>query len=189
MALNSKLPDDIIIINDIIYIAEYKTSNKQYFNKIKKYGIENTFPKYYAQICCYMGMSGIHNTFFYVVCKDNDDRHFETFSFDDEAECNYDMCISKAESIIWAQAPPLRIWENESWYQCKICEYKNLCYGNEKYLRNCRTCVYSEPYKLINNNKKSTWYCGKLRDLLTTKVQKVMYCELGNYNFYEPIEK
>lgn len=51
--------------------------------------------------------------------------------------------LKKAETIIAAERPPLRLSDNPAWYQCKWCDYHTLCHGQAMPAVNCRTCAHS----------------------------------------------
>lgn len=51
--------------------------------------------------------------------------------------------LKKAEDIITAERPPLKISETPAWYQCKFCDHTALCHGQAMPAVNCRTCAHS----------------------------------------------
>lgn len=51
--------------------------------------------------------------------------------------------VQKAQTIITADRPPLKISETPAWYQCKFCDHADLCHGTALPHVNCRTCAHS----------------------------------------------
>lgn len=51
--------------------------------------------------------------------------------------------LAKAESIITADRPPLKLRDDPSYYLCKFCDHSALCHGNAIPNVNCRTCAHS----------------------------------------------
>jgi len=68
--------------------------------------------------------------------------------------------IAKAETIITADKPPVRLNENRSFYKCNWCMMKEICFDQKVPAVNCRTCAFSEP--IINDKSgNGTWKCYK----------------------------
>ena len=51
--------------------------------------------------------------------------------------------LKKAETIITAERPPLKLSDNPAWWQCKFCDHTALCHGQAMPQVNCRTCAHS----------------------------------------------
>lgn len=51
--------------------------------------------------------------------------------------------LKKAEQIITSDRPPLKLSDDPTWYQCKLCDYHALCHGAALPAVNCRTCAHS----------------------------------------------
>lgn len=64
--------------------------------------------------------------------------------------------LKKAETIITADRPPLKISENATWYICKFCDYHSLCHGKTLPDVNCRTCAHSTARI---DEKAAPWTC------------------------------
>ncbi len=76
--------------------------------------------------------------------------------------------IKKAETIITAERPPLKISETPAWYQCKTCDHASLCHGQKLPEVNCRTCAHSTA-KL---DPAANWVCELKGQVLTLDAQR-----------------
>jgi hypothetical protein len=82
---------------------------------------------------------------------------------------DYDMAsalreIEKARRIIKAQEPPERIGD-ESYFECKWCQFNGICHKDEFPDRSCRTCVHSTPIE------EGNWHCDRWGKNLTLQEQ------------------
>lgn len=107
-------------------ILEIKTARDSSFNVFVKHGLLKWYPIYYAQVQCYMGMSGIHEAYVIAINKDTSKMHDEHVVFDAPY---YEHLKSKAERIIAHDEPPARINQNPCYFTCRMCNYKELCHG------------------------------------------------------------
>src|SRR5262249_8759959 len=85
------------------------------------------------------------------VNKNDDDLHLEIVELD--WNLSHDL-INKAADIINAQVPPPRIAENPSYYSCKYCDKRGICWDNEPVEINCRSCRYAKPVE------NAQWQCS-----------------------------
>ena len=53
--------------------------------------------------------------------------------------------LARGEDIIFGQGAPARISETSSWFECRFCAMRGVCFGTEMPKVNCRTCIYSKP--------------------------------------------
>ncbi|HAS52041.1 MAG TPA: hypothetical protein DCS21_10000, partial [Gammaproteobacteria bacterium] len=63
--------------------------------------------------------------------------------------------LKKAETIITAERPPLKMRDDPSFYLCKWCDYSALCHGTALPAVNCRTCAHSTA----RMNEAQPWTC------------------------------
>lgn len=125
------------------FLVEFKTSNTKVFNKMKKDGVAITKPEHYVQMVSYMSAYELPKALYIMVCKENDDRHYEWVLANDERAQEY---TNRAEHIIASSEPPLRINSSPSWYACKWCDHHAVCQTGKKLPEiNCRTCAHSTP--------------------------------------------
>lgn len=123
-------------------VAEFKTHNQKSFDHLQKNGVEKSKPQHYAQMVVYMGLTGMDRAIYIAVNKNTDEIYTERIKYDNKA---FESLLSRAEKIIFGEAPPERISEDPAWYQCRWCDFYDLCHQDAAPLPNCRTCVHSKP--------------------------------------------
>lgn len=111
---------------EIVAIIEIKTAKDSSFKSFLKNGVKSWNPQYYAQSQAYMGMSGIHKTYFVVLNKDSSEIMDERVSFDEDF---YRKLEEKAMLISQTQTEPPRISGSPIWFQCKLCKYNKICHS------------------------------------------------------------
>jgi len=89
------------------------------------------------------------------VCKDTDDLFTEWVKFDED---EFSSLMARAERIISAAEPPLRISHDPSWYECRLCSYHAFCHGALVPEPNCRTCAHSTA---VIAGDSGEWRCEK----------------------------
>lgn len=144
------------------HLIEFKTSNKKWFNKLKKDGVKKTKPDHYWQIMVYMHLAHITRALYLCVNKDDDEIYQERIKYDKVAA---EYITKKARKIIKNVSPPERISEKRDSYKCKFCSANDLCFGSEPPLPtlpipfiSCRQCCYSAP---ILDGVDGSWTCDK----------------------------
>lgn len=116
--------DGIIYLDYEKYVLEIKGANEKSFNTFKKMGVKNhpyAGPKYYAQVQCYMGFSGLEKALFLIENKNNNDIYEEIIEFD--REC-FKSLTMKADRIIEGNIPP-GISTRKDWHECFYCQANN----------------------------------------------------------------
>lgn len=138
-------PDEEILL-------EFKTHNTKSFCGLVGDTVRVNKPVHWAQMQIYMHKRGLKLALYMAVNKNDDDLYCEWVPYDQpEAE----KLLAKAKRIIEAKQPPNRIGSNPSWYECKWCDYKDICHMAEPMLKNCRTCQSSTP---VEDGK---WHCNR----------------------------
>ena len=130
------------------HVWEQKVCNETKFNKLvkliaqhgEKAALLHWDEIYYAQAQIYMQQLELTRHYLTVATPGN--RKL--------VSCRTEYCatdakaiLKKAETIIAAERPPLRLSDNPAWYQCKWCDYHALCHGQTMPAVNCRTCAHS----------------------------------------------
>lgn len=154
------------------HIAEFKTHSSKSWVDVSRKGVQEAKPEHYIQMQCYMGMTGelwgasrrVERALYVAVNKDNDDLHIERVRFDMKV---WESMKDKAERIIYANKAPSGISQNPQWYECKFCDYYNLCHKEELPERNCRTCAHSTAIK------EGKWLCDYHAVELTDQTERV----------------
>lgn len=132
-------------------LGEFKTHNNKSFEKLKEEGVLKAKWEHFIQCQMYMGDYQLRNALYLGVNKDTDEIHAEIVQFDPTQN---ERLHKRSAMIIDAVDAPPRINKSPGWYQCKMCNYKDLCHGNEVLPeRNCRTC------RFVKVGDNGTWLC------------------------------
>jgi hypothetical protein len=127
------------------WLLEVKTcSAKRYSDLIKSGSVAEWDPKYWAQIHIYMDMLGLPGCLYVVVCKDNDEMWFDAIPFD---EAVAERMADRAERIIFADDPPLRIHDDPARFGCRFCDHRGICHGDDVPVISCHSCAWGEPLR------------------------------------------
>jgi hypothetical protein len=136
------------------HVLEFKTHNEKSFKELSK-GVRVAKPQHYAQMQVYMGLTGMDRAFYMAVNKNNDELYTERVEFD---PVEFARLKARAERVINASEPPLKISEDPSWYVCKMCDFHEHCHGTAAPQVNCRTCAHSTP--VLNGDGQ--WDCSRV---------------------------
>ena len=123
-------------------LLEFKTHNTKSFVGLRTDGVRRAKPSHWAQMQVYMYKRQLRLALYMAVNKNDDDLHCEWVLCEPEEGARL---IEKAERIIRAPKPPLRISDSPMWFECKFCDFKGPCHMGEPLRKSCRTCVNSEP--------------------------------------------
>jgi len=121
-------------------VAEFKTSGDRAFKDLVKNGVEKSKPQHHGQTNLYMHWTGMKKAFYLVVNKNDDTLYQEIIEYDQNIA---ERLINKARTIITSDTPPEKISDNPGWYQCKWCDFNNICHGTDLPEVNCRTCIHA----------------------------------------------
>jgi hypothetical protein len=124
------------------HVGEHKTHSDKSWQAVKKNGVKKSKPVHWAQIQMYMGHSGMRRALYVAVNKNDDSIYSERVHFDPKP---FDDLSAKAAYIIDAQVPPERLSTDPAWYECKRCDFQEICHRKKIPLVNCRTCARSTP--------------------------------------------
>lgn len=149
------------------HLVDVKTIKSKKFDELLKKGLRELYPKYWAQGHGYMGYKGLTRAAFIFVCKDDDRIHVERFEFDKNEFARYE---ARAEKIVRAAVPPLRLSEDPGWYECRFCAYRELCHGTAAPLANCRTCTHATP---VCEGDSGSWRCERFDAEIQLDAQRV----------------
>ena len=147
-------------------VGEMKTHNNKQFTPLKKsQSVEISHNKHYCQTQRYMYASGSEQGLYMAVNKDNDELYFELVERDEEC---IERILQQEVEIITSSIAPNCVTDNPDYFYCKyFCNYYEICFGNEKMNRNCRTC---ENCTLPGAGK---WYCREHEMDLNVKTQRL----------------
>lgn len=147
-------------------VCEFKTHNDKSFTDLTKKGVQASKPQHFAQAQVYMHKTGIRWALYCAVNKNDDTLHLETFPYE---ETRGKHLIYRAESIIFGTGLPARISSDPSWFECRFCAFKAVCFGQAAPARNCRTCRH------LVAQRDGTWLCQKYMAVVPTSAQKLTH--------------
>jgi len=137
-------PDGIIHgVTSMSHAYDAKSCNKKALESLKKLGMKESKPTYYAQAQMMMHYSKTERAIYVFTCKDNCELYAERFYYNQEEAQGL---IQKALRIIASEdTPPAIEGFNEDNFNCKWCDYNLLCFYKEESLMSdkmCGTCYY-----------------------------------------------
>lgn len=166
------LPVDVgIELPDGPGLAEYKTAGEKAFidlagkledwrkhvtapvkNPFTGKGVLSSKIEHYVQMQIYMRYFGLKWALYMVVCKNTDDLYIEVIHYKPEVAEAY---ADRAGQIIKAQHPPARITNDPSWWECRFCDFREVCHHGAAMAKNCRSCISARPIE------GAVWTCDK----------------------------
>lgn len=145
------------------HLGEYKTHNDKSFKALKKSGMRSSKPMHYAQMICYMHLMKLKRGLYIGVNKNDDARYYERVSENPEKAQEY---LDRGMDIISTEIPPAKIG-NSTWFECKWCDYYQICHFGEVPLKNCRTCKHADIHD------EGIWRCSGLKIQLAFEQQQI----------------
>lgn len=153
------------------HVWEHKQVEEKKQNKLakliveagEKQALEKWDATYYAQAMLYLHYSGMERH--YLTCSTPGGRH--TISVRSEPNLVVaQRLIAKAEAIINASRPPAKLSDDPDYFMCRWCDHKDICHGEERAERNCRTCLHASP---VADGK---WHCAARDIFLSPRNQR-----------------
>lgn len=147
------------------HLLECKTHNAKSFEQLKRYGVATAKPEHVTQMQVYMHLAGLTRAFYLAKHKDSDELYAERVHYD-AAQAN--AILAKAQRILDADRAPARVSDDPGYFVCRAfgCPTYAICHGNDFALRNCRTCLHSEPAPV------GGWVCRRHDRDLTIEDQR-----------------
>lgn len=153
------------------HIWEHKQVEEKKQNKLakliveagEKQALEKWDTTYYAQAMLYLHYSGMERH--YLTCSTPGGRHTISVRSDPNLVVAQRL-IAKAEAIINAPSPPAKLSDDPDYFICRFCDFKDVCHGEERAERNCRTCLHASP---VANGK---WHCAARDIFLSPRNQR-----------------
>lgn len=140
----------VIEFPNLEMLLELKTMKDDKFNAVKKKGVVEAFPIYYAQTQRYMSEKKLTKTFFLAINKNTCEYHVE---FIDSDPAFAKELKRKESEIIMSDRPPAKAYP-EGYWKCFNCDNKNVCHNGYDPELNCRTC------KFVDIAPKGEWHCS-----------------------------
>lgn len=148
-------------------LTEYKTKGDKPFKKLVTEGIVGSNYEHFVQMQVYMDKMNLNYGLYMCVNKNNDELHMEIIKRDPRVA---EQHILKADNIIHSNERPAQISNTATYYQCKFCDFTNICHGKEIPQINCRTCAHSTP------GPNGTWDCARGHSLINEKELNCVGC-------------
>lgn len=136
---------------------EFKTHSDKSFKDLVKKGVLTSKPVHWVQMQVYMREMNLPWCLYLAVNKNDDDLYSEIVHAKPEISEKY---FDLAGKIINCVAAPERITEDPSWFECRFCDYREICHYGDTPHKNCRSCVNAAP------SDNGTWYCSKYHNLI-----------------------
>jgi hypothetical protein len=137
---------------------EAKTHNDKSFTELVKKGVAKAKPQHYSQMMVYCGLTGMDRAMYAAENKNTSELYFEWVHFDAE---EFARLRARAERVITANEPPLRIGNDPSYFVCKWCDHHAICHGAQAPAVSCRTCAHSTA----ELDGESRWSCTQFGDI------------------------
>lgn len=134
-------------------LLEFKTHNSKSFSKLVADGVREAKPEHFTQMNMYMRKMGLPIALYAAVNKDDDQLHMELVHLQPELA---DFQSEKAGRLIFMESPPPRISNTASYYKCRFCDHRPVCFNIAEPARNCRTCEHAIP----SNAGNGQWVCA-----------------------------
>lgn len=158
------------------YLVEFKTHNDKSFKALSK-GLRESKPEYYDQVQAYMGYSDFKSCIHVNYCKNTSE--YKIFIIDFDLERFKDLQRKEMEVLLAESLLPRIGNNNISWFKCKMCNAKDVCFGKKEVSKSCRTCAN------VDVCDNGIWKCSKHRKELTIDEQKSAcddYLEAGMFD-------
>lgn len=134
--------DGVVKVDDEFQLLEMKTLNNTKFNAVKKHGLLKAADYYHYQVQIYMHDSStlsktgkrLEKCLLMAMNKNTHELYFETIEY------NEFYAVEFKNRIIASDHDDLPA-QNVDDYVCKMCDYKEICAGNEIVFNACGTCA------------------------------------------------
>ena len=146
-------------------LLEFKTHNAKSFYDLVKKGVEKSKPKHWIQMQIYMSKMKLERALYLARNKDTDDLYSEWIHVDKKLA---EEQIERASRIIFAAVPPERMSNDKAYYECKFCDYYDVCHQNASPCKNCRTCAKATP---LAEGDSGEWLCHRYSEKVPFEVQ------------------
>lgn len=119
-------------------------------------------PTYYAQAVLYMHYAGIERH--YLVAASPGGRRWTAVRTNADP-VHAEVMRQRAERVIFTDTAPARIGD-ETYFQCRFCDFSAICHQQAGAERNCRTCLH------VAVEQDGTWRCTRFTKTLDKAAQE-----------------
>jgi len=144
-------------------LTEFKTHNANSFAKLEKYGVQQSKPEHYVQMCVYGADKKLQYGIYMAVNKNDDDLYVEIVELDWQLGEKF---AQRAQRLIYAKTLPNRIAATAAYSECKFCPMAGICHHDAAPDVNCRSCCNAEP------KPDGTWFCDRWQQVIPKQAIK-----------------
>lgn len=136
------------------FLCEFKTHKASSFADLKKNGVQKSKPMHYSQMTSYAGhLGGIELQLYVAYNKDTSEIYIEWVPFDAP---HFEELKRKESEVVLADTLLPRIGnDSPMWFDCKMCDGLEVCFGRTTPNKNCKTCEH------VDILDKGVWKCSK----------------------------
>ena len=121
-------------------LLECKTHSDKSFKQLQTKGVLSSKASHYNQMQLYMHYLDLTWGLYVAVNKNNDEIYVEVIHYKPEIAERY---VERAHDIVAAQKAPPRITEDPGWFECRYCDFREICHYGKAPQKNCRSCAYA----------------------------------------------
>lgn len=135
------------------FLLEFKTHNEKSFNELKKTKeLIKTKPMHYSQMQAYMGGLNLEKGLYVAYAKNTSEIEVRVIDADEEHQKDLQR---KEIEVVTADTLLPRIGnDNITWFECKMCNAKDVCFGKVSIEHECRNCQHVD---VLDGGK---WQCN-----------------------------
>jgi len=120
------------------FLVEFKTHNDKSFNDLKKKKMKASKPTHYGQMQAYMGYKEYTKGLYMALNKNTSEYYIEWVDFDEDY---FKDSKRKEVEVIASDVMLPRIGnDNKTWFECKFCDARKVCFGDKEVVKSCRSC-------------------------------------------------
>ena len=153
-------------------LTEMKTHADKSYKEVVRKGVREAKWVHYVQMQVYMRKAQVEWALYMAVNKNDDDLYCELIKFEPLVADRY---IDRAGMILNSDEAPPRVNDSPGWYECKWCDYNEMCHQAKLPEINCRTCMHSSP---VGNAK---WHCVH-HNVEISKADQLQGCNTHMFN-------
>ena len=145
------------------HLLEIKTLNQRNYNALCKHGVKKHKPVHWEQIQSSLFLFKLKIALYVGVNKNTEEFFIEAIDRDPDFGKVFNEKINR---LVNATLVPVGISDNPEYFECKWCDYSEVCFHEKDPLVHCRTCTNSRPIK------DGEWQCNLTKDILSMEAQK-----------------
>jgi hypothetical protein len=134
--------DGMIKENGVDMLLELKTAKSADFKKYVKTSIQESNPRYYAQVQVNMHLTNTKKALWCVENKDSNELHIEYVDYNPQAAAYYLDIMKRVIVDGWTGT---KLSDNPDYFQCKWCAANSICHGKSVPRVHCLTCCHAAP--------------------------------------------